>query len=154
MGLISALIKKSMKIENAIECQNEISLFPFVIQEKQPSKRKDGKEGQHFNLTQIPFDIEVDEHGFFLDHHIAITYEIGASKWSKDVIMEKIKRRLNKMKIEVGEMIGESIALMYYYKSINCSGVIKIHLKNQKSDGTTLLQGFKAFILTLDENLD
>ena len=29
-----------------------------------PSKREDDIEGQHFNLTQLPFDVEVDDDGF------------------------------------------------------------------------------------------
>ena len=67
--------------------------------------------------------------------------------------MEKVKIRLDKMKIEVGEMIGESTTMMCYHKSTNWNGVIKVHLKNSKKDGTTLLQGFRAFILILDKNV-
>ena len=68
--------------------------------------------------------------------------------------MKKIKTRLHKMKSEVGDMIGESIAVMCYHKSKNWSEVVKIHLKNPKKDGTTLLQGSRVFILSLDENMD
>ena len=153
MELISDLIRKGMEIDEAIECQQENPSFPIVIQEEWPSKRVDGKEGQHFNLTQIPFDVEVDAHGFSLNYHIAIAFEIGTSKWSKDVIMEKIKIHLDKMKIEMEEMISESIAMMCYHKSTNWGGIIKNHLKDPKKDGSALLQGFSAFILTLDENM-
>ena len=38
----------------------------FVIQDERSFKREDGIEKQHFNLTQIPFNIKVDEHGFAL----------------------------------------------------------------------------------------
>ena len=140
MELISDLTKNGMEIEEATECQNAISSFPFVIQEEWPSKREDGIEGQHFNLTQIPFDVEIDELGFSLDYHIAISFEIGESKWPRESILEKIKARLRKMKMEVGEMISEPIAMMCYHKSTNWSGVIKIHLKILKKDGTALLQ--------------
>ena len=99
----------------------------------------DGIEGQHFNLTQIPFDVEVDEHGFALYYQIAISFEIENLKVSKENVMEKIKERLKKMKIEIGSMIGEPIAVMCYHKSTIWSGVVKIHLKNPKKDGTTLL---------------
>ena len=67
--------------------------------------------------------------------------------------LEKVKSWLVKMKIKVDDMIGEPIAIMCYHKSTNWSGVIKIHLKNPKKDGTELLQGSKAFILILDENM-
>ena len=97
-------------------------------------QREDGKKRQHFNLTQVPFDVEVDEHGFSFDYLIAIAYEIGTYKWSKHATMEKVKARLEKMKVEFGDMIGEPIAIMCYHKSSNWSGVIKIHLKNPIKD--------------------
>ena len=153
MELTSELIKKGMEIEEATECQQAIPSFPFVIQDEWPFKREDGIETQHFNLTQIPFDVEVDEHGFTLDHQIAISFEIGDLKLPKEVILENVKERLNKMKIEMGELIEEPIAVLCFHKSSTWSGVVKIHLKNPKKDGTTLLQGSRAFILTLDENV-
>ena len=153
MELTSELIKRRMEIEEATKCQQTIPSFPFVIQEEWPSKREDGIEGQHFNLTQIPFDVAVDEHGFALDYQIIISFEIGDLKLPKEVILEKVKERLNKMKIEVGELIGEPIAVLCFHKSSTWSGVVKIHLKNPKKNGTTLFQGSRAFILTLDENV-
>ena len=154
MELISELIRKGMEIDEAIECQQATPSFSFVVQEEWPSKRGDGIEGQHFNLTQIPFDVEVDENGFALDYQIAISFEIGNLKVSKESVMEKVKERLKKMKIAIGSMIGEPIAIMCYHKSITSSGVVKIHLQNSKKDGTALLQGSRAFILNLDENVD
>ena len=154
MELISELIRKGMEIDEANECQQATPSFPFVIQEEWPSKRGDGIEGQHFNLTQIPFDVEVDENDFALDYQIAISFEIGNLKVSKESVIEKIKERLKKMKIAIGSMIGEPIAIMCYHKSTTWSGVVKIHLQNPKKDGSALLQGSKAFILNLDENVD
>ena len=151
MELISELIRKRMEINKATECQQATPSFPFVIQEKWPSKRI---EGQHFNLTQIPFDVEVDEHGFALDYQIAIFFEIGNLKVLKESVMEKIKERLKKMKIATSSMIGEPIAIMCYHKSTTWNGVVKIHLQNPKKDGTALLRGSRAFILNLDENID
>ena len=153
MELINDLIKKGMELNEAKKCQNATPSFPFVIQEEWPSKREDRKEGQHFNLTQVPFDVEVDEDGFLLDYQIAIVFEIGTINWSRKVILEKIKAQLEKMKIDDGDMTGEPIAIMCSHKSTNWSGVIKIHLKNPKKDGRALLQRFKAFILILDENM-
>ena len=154
MELISELIRKGMEIDEATECQQATPSFPFVIQEEWPSKRGNGIEGQHFNLTQIPFDVEVDENGFALDYQIAISFEIGNLKVSKESVMEKVKERLKKMKIAIGSMIGEPIAIMYYHKSITWSGVVKIYLQNPKKDEIALLRGFRAFILNLDENMD
>ena len=139
MELISELIRKEMEIDEAIECQQATPSFPFVIQEVWPSKRGDGIEGQHFNLTQIPFDVEVDENGFALDYQIAISFEIENLKVSKESVMEKVKERLKKMKIAIGSMIREPIAIMCYHKSTTWSGVVKIHLQNPKKDGIALL---------------
>ena len=117
MELISELIKKRMEIDEATKCQQATPSFLFVIQEEWPSKRVNGIEGQHFNLTQIPFDVEVDENGFALDYQIAISFEIGNLKVSKESVMEKVKERLKKIKIAIGLMIGELITIMYYHKS-------------------------------------
>ena len=92
----------------------------------------DGIEGQHFNLTQIPFDVDVNEHGFALDYQIAISFKIGNLKVSKESVMEKIKERFKKMKIAISSMIGEPIAIMCYHKSTTWSGVVKMHLQNPK----------------------
>ena len=117
MELVSELIRKGMEIDEATECQQAIPSFPFVIQEEWSSKREDGIEGQHFNLTQIPFDVEVDEYGFAFNYQISISFEIDNLKMSKEVILEKIKERLNKMKIEIESMIGKPITMMCYHKS-------------------------------------
>ena len=62
---VATLVKNGMKENEARECQTVVASFPFVIQEEWPNSRKDGKMGQHFNLTQIPSDVEVDRCGFF-----------------------------------------------------------------------------------------
>ena len=124
--------------------QNAKSSFPYVPQIEWPSKREDGIEGQHFNLTQLPFDVEVDENGYSLDYQISIHFELSEQKWERDVIMDKVKERLNKMKIKTGELIGEPIAIMCYHKSTTWSGTIKLHLKNPVVDAKSLLQGIQG----------
>ena len=52
---VATLVKYGMREKEARECQSILSSFPFVIQEEWPNSREDGKEGQHFNLTQIFF---------------------------------------------------------------------------------------------------
>ena len=116
-----------------------------------PSKREDGIEGQHFNLTQLPFDMEVDENGFSFDYQVAINFELKEIKWEKYIIMNKVIERLAKMDIKTGDLIGEPIAIMCYHKSTTWSGTIKLHLANPLVDVKSLLQGTKAFILNLDE---
>ena len=69
----------------------------------------------------------------------------------KDVILPLVEARLKEMGIELGDIIGEPIALMCYHKSSKWSGVIKLHLKTPEIDGVGLLQGLRPFILKLDE---
>ena len=84
------------------------------------------------NLKAKKLHISTYVHGFSLDYQIAIVFEIGTSKWSRDVIMDKVKAWLTKMHIELGDVIGEPIAMMCYYKYTTWSGMIKIHLKSFK----------------------
>ena len=145
------LLKRKIDFDEAKEMQNARASFPYVPQREWPSKREDGKEGQHYNLTQLPFDVEVDDNGFSFDNQVSIHFELGEQKWEREVIMDKVKERLNKMNIELGELIGEPIAIMCYHKSSTWSGTIKLHLKNPLLDAKSLLQGTKAFIITLSD---
>jgi hypothetical protein len=147
----ATLVKNGMREKEAKECQTAVPSFPYVIQEEWPNSREDGKEGQHFNLTQIPSDVEVDKFGFSFDYQIAILFEMGDSEWEKDIVMVLVEERLKEMQIELGDVIGEPIALMCYHKSTKWSGVIKLHLKTPEIDGVGLLQGLCPFILKLDE---
>ena len=144
------LMKKGIDFDEAKEMQSAQSSFPYVPQIEWPYKREDGIEGQHFNLTQLPFDVEVDENGFSFDYQVSIHFELNETKWEKDDIMNKVKERLEVMKIKTGDLIGEPIAIMCYHKSTTWSGSIKLHLDNPAMDAKSLLQGTKAFILTLD----
>lgn len=152
IGTTRDLMKKGIDFDEAKEMQNMVPSFPFVPQLEWPSKRDDGIEGQHFNLIQLPFDVEVDEHGFSFDYQISVQFELKDAQWEKNVIMGKVNERLTKMNIKTRELIGEPIAIMYYHKSTTWSGTIKLHLDNPVIDVKNLLQGTKAFILTLDED--
>ena len=149
---VNTLVKNGMREKEARECQNAAISFPSVIQEEWPNSREDGKEGQHFNLTQIPSDVEVDKFGFSLDYQIAILFEMGEIEWEKDVVLPLVETRLKDMNIELGDIIGEPIAIMCYHQSTKWSGVVKLHLKSPEIDGVGLLQGLRPFILKLDED--
>ena len=74
------LMKRKINFDEAKEMQNARPSFPYVPQREWPSKREDGKEGQHYNLTQLPFDVEVDENGFSFDYQVSIHFELGEQK--------------------------------------------------------------------------
>ena len=56
--------------------QNALASFSFVPEMEWPSKREDGIESQHFNLTQLPFDMEVNEDGFSFDYEVSIHFDL------------------------------------------------------------------------------
>ena len=147
---VSELVKFGMIHEEALEHLAAVPSFPYVPQEAWPSKRADGKEGGHFNLTQIPFDIETDENGFALDYQVAITFELCERTLLRDGIYAKTKERLKAMNIHLGEILCEHIAVLCFHGSKRWSGTIKLHLKNPIKDANDLLYGNRSFILKLD----
>ena len=70
------LVKRGVCEFEAHEMVESSPSFPYVAQEKWPSIRTDGKERMHFNLTQIYLDVEVGDHGFALDYHLSIHFEL------------------------------------------------------------------------------
>jgi hypothetical protein len=147
---VSELVKFGMIHDEALEHLEAVPSFPFIPQEAWPSKRADGKEGGHFNLTQVPFDVEVDEGGFALDYQIAIAFELNERNISRDEIYAKTEARLKAMDIQLGEILGEPIAVLCFHGSKRWSGIIKLYLKNPANDANDLLFGNRSFILQLD----
>ena len=135
--------KQSKHLKNTLFIRISVPLYPWKssnflkavvimnllcttanLQEKWPNSREDGKESHHFNLTQIPSDVEIDNFGFSLNYQIAIIFEIGENKWKKDTVMPLVGTRLKDMYIKKMDMISEPIALIYYHKLIKWSTVI------------------------------
>ena len=55
------------------------------------------------------------------------------------------------MGIQLGEILGEPIAILCFHGSKRWSGTIKLHLKNPAKDAKDLLYGNRSFILKLDD---
>ena len=55
------------------------------------------------------------------------------------------------MDIQLGEILGEPIAILCFHGSKRWSGTIKLHLKNPTKDAKDLLEGNISFILKLDD---
>ena len=104
----------------------------------------------HFNLTQIPLEVEVGDHGFDLDYHISIHFENFKKELDRDVILNLTNNRLKAMMIEVGK-IREPIVVICFYGTKRWSGVIKLHLKNPETGGNGILRGLRPFILKIWE---
>ena len=148
---VSQLLKWGMVHSEALEHLEAVPSFPYIPQEAWPSKRTDGKEGAQFNLTQVPFDVEIDEGGFALDYQIAITFELCERNLTRDKIYAKTIERLNKMNIQLGDILGEPVAILCFHGSKRWSGTIKLHLKEPMKNANDLLQGTRSFILKLDD---
>ena len=129
------LVKKCMNEPEVHEMVESFPSFPFVAQEEWHSKRTDGKDGMHYNLTQIPSDVEVGENEFALDYHISIHFEIERIELDRDVILNLTNDRLKTIRIEVGEILREPIVVLCFHGTKRWSGVIKLHLKNPETDG-------------------
>ena len=131
--------------------------FPHVKQLLYPLERPDGKGGQHFNLTQLPIETEVDPGtGLSLDYHIAVHFEKPATDYTHAEILNMATNRLAHMQIELGIGLAEPIYIPCKERERNSkvkfwTGTIKIHLKNPKVDGIGMLKGLRPFILPIDK---
>lgn len=130
--------------------------FPHVKQLLYPLERPDGKGGQHFNLTQLPIETEVDPGtGLSLDYHIAVHFEKPSTEYTHKEVLTMAIARLAFMKIELGIGLAEPIYIPCKEKERNnkikfWTGTIKIHLKHPKTDGIGMLKGVRPFFLTID----
>ena len=146
---VSELIKLGMYENEALECQDCITSYPYVSQVLWPNKNILGK--QNFHHTQIPSYIEVSE-GFAMDYHVALFFELEEMVIPKEEALNHITKRLDIMKISLGEDISDPIAIMCTHGGKQWSGHAKIHLKNIHEDGIPLLQGLRPFIIRLPDN--
>ena len=152
------LIDMGIKEAEAVEISQLSKIaFPHVRQLLYPLERPDGKGGQHFNLTQLPIETEVDPCTCLsLDYHIAIHFERPSTDYTHNEIFNMTTTRLAYMGIELGIGMAEPIYIPCKEKKKNnkikfWTGTIKIHLKHPKVDGIGMLKGLRPFILALDQ---
>ena len=102
-----------MSEEEAIELSQITKIaFPRVKQLLYPLERPDGKGGQHFNLTQLPIETEVDSGtGLSLDYHIAVHFEKPITNYAHIEILNMATTRLASMGIELGIGLAEPISI-------------------------------------------
>jgi hypothetical protein len=98
--------------EEAEELEQAIVAFPRVPQKLYPSSRKDKVLGQHFNLTQIPFEVDTNpDTGLSLDFHITIYFEQPKTPFEHDDILAKAQKRFEQMSIPLGNDILHPITV-------------------------------------------
>lgn len=98
---VSKLVKFIITYDDALEHLEAVFSFPYIFQEVWPSKRIDGKKGGYFNLTQVPFNAEVDERGCALDYQVAIPFKLCDQNFSRDEIYAKTEVRLKVIDIQL-----------------------------------------------------
>ena len=151
---ISKFMKKGFSEFEAEELLKAVHSYPHVPQTLYPTARPDGLDGQHYNLTQLPFDIATDpETGLSLDYQVAIHFNRPIKQFTHGEILGMTQERLKKMKIPLGSKIAEPITILCMNGSArHWSGTIKLHLTHPDIDGINLLSGVRPFILKLDND--
>jgi hypothetical protein len=75
-GSVDDLMAKGYIRAEAEEMETTIVAFPRIAQKLYPSKRSDKVLGQHYNITQLPFEVETHpDTGLSLDFHVTIYFE-------------------------------------------------------------------------------
>jgi hypothetical protein len=146
------LVELGWKEEEAREFHETTIAFLHIQQKRCPSKRSDGKPGQHFNLTQIPSEVGINpKTGLALYYHVAIHFEKPNIKYTPEDVMNMIMARLAKMDILLGKRIRQKILVKCNHnKPKHWIGVIKFHLLHPEKDGVALLHGIRPYILLVD----
>ena len=147
--------KKIRSEKETAELLASVFSYPHVSQTLFPLERPDGIEGQHFNITQLPFEVEVDpDTGLSYDYQVAIYFQRPTKQYTHEEILKLTQARLKDMRIALGSKIAEPIAILCKNGSArHWSGTIKLHLKHPGVDGINLLNGTRPFILTLDSDM-
>ena len=139
--------------EEAKELTTAKMSYPKVLQKLWPSSREDGIEGQHVNITQLPFDVDLNyETGLLWDYHSSLHFEKSKTNFIQEQILKKVILRLEEMKIELGSDIGEPLVVLCDTSTKIWFGMVKIHLQNSNPDAIGLLKGTRIFAIPLDED--
>ena len=148
-------VKKGRSDKEVAELLTAVFSYPHTTQTFFPLVRPDGIDGQHFNITQIPFEIETDpDTRLSYDYQVAIYFQKPTKQYTHEEILALTQARLREMRIALGDKIAEPIAILCKNGlARHWLGTIKLHLKHPGVDGINLLNGTRPFILTLDNTM-
>ena len=105
--------KKGRSEKEATEFLAAVFSYPHVGQTLYPLVRPDGIEGQHFNIIQIPFEVETDpKTGLSYNYQVAIYFEKPSRHYTHEEVLTLTQTRLREMKIPLGSNIVEPIAII------------------------------------------
>jgi hypothetical protein len=132
--------------------------YPRIPQQLYPKTRSDNILGQHYNITQIPFDIATNpDTGLSLDYHVAIHFKPPRTPILYDVVKAMVLKRCTDMEIPLGQDLIDPVTILCKHDKEGeqkgvWSGIIKLHLLRPEVDGINLLRGLRPFILRLDDD--
>ena len=140
----------------AMELEKVKVSFPRIPQLWYPNVRADGVPGQHYNLTQWPFEIPTDPTTCLaLDFQISIHFQLPKTPLLHNHVKELVKKRLELMHIPLGTSLIKHVSILCMSvkrggeKGV-WAGIIKLHLLKPETDGIAMLKGLRPFILQLD----
>ena len=150
---LHGLARSGFSEKEAKEFLKSVVSYPHVGQSCYPVSHPDGVPGQHYNITQLPFEIETDpDSGLSMDYQVAIYFKKPSRPYMHEEILAATQARLKEMRIALGNKIAEPIAILCRNGSTrHWAGTIKLHLKHPAVDGMNLLKGNRPFIITLEE---
>ena len=149
-------VTRGMSRTEATELDKVRISFPRIPQLWYPNVRADGVLGQHYNLTQVPFEIPTDPTTCLaLDFQISIHFKLPKTPLLHNHVKELVKKRLEFMNIPLGTSLIEPISVLSMSvkrggeKGV-WAGIVKLHLLKPETDGIAMLKGLRPFILQLD----
>jgi hypothetical protein len=150
---VEDLVTKGYMRTEAEELEQTIVSYPRIPQKLYPSKRNDKVLDQHYNLTQLPFEVETNpDTGFSLDFHVTIYFEQPRTPFEHDEILTKAMERFEQMAILLGTSILHPITVLCKHSKQKdepriWAGIIKAHLLKLEIHAIGMLKGTRPFIL-------
>ena len=145
-SMVDKVIRGIPQVE-AEEMENAQAAYPRIPQQLYPNEKSENIMGQHYNITQIPFEIPTNpDTSLSLDYHVAIYFEPPKTPILYDVVKAMVLKRCNDMEILLGQDLIDPVTfLCKYAKEREQKGVwsriIKLHLLRPEVDGINMLRG-------------
>ena len=151
---LEACMQVGIPHEEEKELTTATIAFPRVPQKLWPFMHNDNIPRQQYHLTQIPFDVVLDNlTGYALTYQILLHFEKTLQAYTSKEVVDMVLERCEKMGITLGDILEPIAPLCSPKEGKPWNGIVKIHLKNPSLDGGALFTGKKIFALHLDGSL-
>ena len=110
--------------------------------------------GQQYHLTQISFDVEVDNlTRYARTYQILLRFEKPLKPYTSKEIVELVTKRFQKMDIALGDILEPIAPLCLPKDSRPWNGIVKVHLKDPSKNAEVLLTSKRVFAMKFDDCL-